>query len=120
MTFGFSSMISNLFKKEIKSGKSFKIIVVDNYPFNEGRIMNEELVKAGVPCVYTLLNSATKFMPKVNKIIVGASSVLVNGYCLSRIGTAMVNIFLFIDENYRFFCKLLKFFDIFLKYFSFS
>ena len=52
--------------------------------------MNEELMKAGIPCVYTLLNSVSKFLPKINKIIVGASSVLVNGYCLSRVGTAMV------------------------------
>lgn len=92
MTFGYSSMISKLLLNEAKSGKNFQVIAVDNYPFNEGLIMNEKLVKNGVNCTYTLLNSVPKFMPKVNKIIVGASSVLINGFCLSRVGTAMVNI----------------------------
>jgi len=90
MTFGYSGMISKLLKREFKAGKVFQVISVDNYPFNEGRTMNEELLKVGINCTYTLLNSVTKFLPKVNKIIVGASSILVNGYCLSRVGTAMV------------------------------
>lgn len=93
MTFGYSSMISKLLIAEFKSGKTFQVIAVDNYPFNEGRIMNEKLLKNGVPCIYTLLNSVPKFMPKINKIIVGASSLLINGFCLSRVGTAMVFFF---------------------------
>ena len=90
MIFGYSGMISKLLLKEFKAGKVFRVIAVDNYPFNEGRTMNEELLKAGINCTYTLLNSVTKFLPKVTKVLVGASSILINGYCLSRVGTAMV------------------------------
>lgn len=92
MTFGYSAMISKLLIKEFRLGKKFQVIAVDNHPFNEGRAMNEELLKVGIHCTYTLLNSVTKFLPKVTKIIVGASSVLGNGFCLSRVGTAMVNL----------------------------
>lgn len=90
MTFGYSSIVSRLLIKEFKSGKKIQVISVDNYPFNEGRLMNEHLLKAGVPCIYTVLNSVPKFMPKVSKVLVGSSCVLVNGFCLSRVGTAMV------------------------------
>lgn len=96
MTFGYSSIVSKLLIKEFKSGKRLQVISVDNYPFNEGRLMNENLLKAGVPCIYTVLNSVPKFMPKVSKVLVGSSSVLVNGFCLSRVGTAMVFSFKFI------------------------
>ena len=100
MIFGYSGMISKLLLKEFKNGKVFRVIAVDNYPFNEGRTMNEELLKAGINCTYTLLNSVTNFLPKVTKVLVGASSILINGYCLSRVGTAMV----FIIYSFNNFC----------------
>lgn len=68
MVFGYSSAIFNLFKKAYNLKKNFKIIVVDNYPFYEGKIMVEELSKHDIPCIYTLLGSVPKFLPKINKV----------------------------------------------------
>lgn len=40
--------------------------------------------------IYTLLGSLAKFLPKVSKVMVGGSSVLVNGTLVARVGTALI------------------------------
>lgn len=37
-----------------------------------------------------MLGSICKFLPKVNKVMVGVSGVLVNGTLIARVGTALV------------------------------
>lgn len=58
-----------MFKKAKEEGKNFTVVCVDNPPFNEARIMIDELTSHNINCIYTLFNSVSKFMKKVNKVI---------------------------------------------------
>lgn len=69
LTFGYSSVILELFKAAHNVKKNFQIIVVDNHPFNEGSLMIQELSKEKIQCTYTLLGGVPKFLPKINKVI---------------------------------------------------
>ena len=75
---------------ESEGKKGFHIIIVDNPPFYEGKGMADRLSKQGIEVNYTLINGVAYFLKKVNKIFVGASSVLCNGALISRVGTAMI------------------------------
>lgn len=68
LTFSKSRVISQLFKKAKDEGKNFTVVCVDNPPFNEGRIMINELTSHKINCIYTLFNSVSKFMKKVSKV----------------------------------------------------
>uniref|UniRef100_A0A6U8SGW5 Translation initiation factor eIF2B subunit delta n=2 Tax=Emiliania huxleyi TaxID=2903 RepID=A0A6U8SGW5_EMIHU len=48
------------------------------------------LVAAGIRCSYSLLHALSYTMPSVSKVLLGASSMLVNGTLVSRAGTALV------------------------------
>ena len=103
MTFGKSSTVLNVFKAAAKT-VSFHVTVVDSSPkfegslchyfllnFNcQGRQTIQELSKWDIPCTYVLINSLGVEIKKVNKVIIGASSILANGAVMSRVGTASV------------------------------
>lgn len=73
-----------------KSGKVFRVVVVDARPLLEGREMLRKLVNAGINCSYVLINAASFIMGRVTKVLLGAHSLLANGYVMSRAGTAQV------------------------------
>lgn len=83
---------------------------MDNYPFYEGKKLLENLSKAGLDCMYTLLTHAAYFIKKVTKVFVGASAMLSNGSLVSRVGTALLAC---ISKDYRkpfhVFCESYKF-----------
>jgi translation initiation factor eIF-2B subunit delta len=72
------------------SGRQFRVIVVDSRPKMEGKHMLRTLVQKGVKCSYVLINAVSYIMKEVSKVIVGAHSLLANGYVMSRIGTSQV------------------------------
>ena len=65
-------------------------MVVDNPPYNEGKKLLKNLVDNDVDCIYTLLQSVSYFLRKIDKVFVGASAFLANGSLISRAGTALV------------------------------
>lgn len=70
--------------------KSFKVIVVDSRPLLEGREMLRKLVNSGINCSYVLINAVSYIMSKATKVLLGAHSLLANGYVMSRTGTAQI------------------------------
>jgi translation initiation factor eIF-2B subunit delta len=71
-------------------GVEFSVVVVDGGPRFEGRPLVARLAAAGIPATYALLHSVSYLMPSINKVLLGASSMLVNGTLVSRAGTALV------------------------------
>lgn len=55
-----------------------------------GKQLLRALATAGVPCTYVLLTAIGHVMREVNKVILGAHSLLSNGALYSRAGTAVV------------------------------
>ncbi|KAJ3003100.1 UNVERIFIED_CONTAM: Eukaryotic translation initiation factor 2B, subunit 4 delta, 67kDa [Siphonaria sp. JEL0065] len=89
LTFGRSAAVERLLLEAPLTGRTFKVIVCDTRPKLEGKILIQNLANAGIPCSYVLVNSLGAVMPKVTKLILGASALLSNGAVLSRTGTAI-------------------------------
>jgi translation initiation factor eIF-2B subunit delta len=91
LTFGCSSLIKRALIESWECGeKKFSVIVVDSRPDFEGQEMLESLAKAGICCTYVFINAISFIMPKVTKVLLGAHSLLANGYVMSRVGTAQI------------------------------
>lgn len=73
-----------------EKGIKFRAVVVDAAPRNEGRKMLQRLLASGIRCSYANLHALSYLMPEVSKVFLGASSMLLNGTLVARIGTALV------------------------------
>eukprot|EP00828_Plagiopyla_frontata_P031982 TRINITY_DN4177_c0_g1_i1.p1 TRINITY_DN4177_c0_g1~~TRINITY_DN4177_c0_g1_i1.p1 ORF type:complete len:209 (+),score=23.77 TRINITY_DN4177_c0_g1_i1:238-864(+) len=91
ITYANSLVIAQLLIQAHKNGIHFKVVCIDNPPFYEGRSMLKLLTQNGVSCIYTLINTAPRFMKMASKIFVGTSSVLINGSVVSRVGTGLLS-----------------------------
>eukprot|EP01112_Ceratiomyxa_fruticulosa_P006248 TRINITY_DN1703_c0_g1_i1.p1 TRINITY_DN1703_c0_g1~~TRINITY_DN1703_c0_g1_i1.p1 ORF type:complete len:683 (-),score=159.69 TRINITY_DN1703_c0_g1_i1:30-2078(-) len=90
LTYARSHVVELILLKAHQEGKNFRVIVVDSCPKREGRQLLCSLASAGLKCTYTLLSGISYIMKEVNKVIVGAYSLLSNGALVSRVGTAVV------------------------------
>jgi translation initiation factor eIF-2B subunit delta len=110
LVYAFSSIVQRVLLDAHSTGKQFRVIVVDSRPKMEGRHMLKTLVSNGVKCSYVLINAVSYIMKEVSKVMVGAHSLLANGYVMSRIGTSLVALvaksfnvpFLVCCETYKF------------------
>jgi translation initiation factor eIF-2B subunit delta len=67
------------------------IIIVDDGPLYEGRLLLRRLRLAGVEGVsYCTLATVCNALARCNKVFIGASAVMHSGHVLTRAGTAMV------------------------------
>eukprot|EP01088_Endostelium_zonatum_P019495 TRINITY_DN674_c2_g1_i1.p1 TRINITY_DN674_c2_g1~~TRINITY_DN674_c2_g1_i1.p1 ORF type:complete len:602 (-),score=182.69 TRINITY_DN674_c2_g1_i1:54-1859(-) len=90
LTFGLSHSVEMMLKQAKYEGKQYRVVIVDSWPRREGRELLSRLKKEGVECTYVLMNGLSYAMKGVSKVFLGASSLLANGYVISRAGTAMV------------------------------
>jgi translation initiation factor eIF-2B subunit delta len=91
LTYASSHVVEASFKRAKAAGKNFQVIVVDSRPRFEGKTLLERLTAAGIQCSYVLLNAVSYIMKGVDKVIMGAHSMLSNGQVYSRCGTAVVS-----------------------------
>jgi len=90
LVYGGSQVIETLLLHSHTLGAQFRVVVADSGPKFEGREMLGRLVEAGLRCTYANLHALSYVMPEVNKVLLGASSMLLNGNLVSRAGTALV------------------------------
>ncbi|AMD18816.1 HBL086Cp [Eremothecium sinecaudum] len=92
LTYGCSKVLTDLFiQNAVDLGKNFEIIIADSRPLFEGRKMAEQLRNKGLNVTYVLITSlATVFNMDIDYVILGAHSILSNGFLYSRVGTAML------------------------------
>lgn len=90
LTIGKSSTVLNVLKKAKEEGINFSVIVVDSRPKGESKGMLLSLLKLGIHCTYIFINAVPLIIRKVNKVMIGCSSVLGNGAILSRVGTSVI------------------------------
>ena len=88
-----------LIEAACEQDKHFNLIIVDSRPLFEGKQLMKNIVKAlkshgkcnNISISYTLINSISYVLCKnVNKVFLGASSVLSNGAVVSRVGVANI------------------------------
>ncbi|XP_066450446.1 translation initiation factor eIF2B subunit delta isoform X2 [Eleutherodactylus coqui] len=90
LVFGSSSLVSFTLCEAHKSGKKFRVIVVDSRPRLEGRETLRRLVTCGIHCTYILITAISYILPEVSKVFLGAHALLANGYVMSRVGTSQI------------------------------
>lgn len=88
LTFGSSSLLRRILAVATKS-KTFRLIVVDTRPLNEG-LETLAALSEHVKCTYCPLSGAAFALKDVTKVLLGASCLLSNGCMLAPAGTAMV------------------------------
>uniref|UniRef100_A0A1B0CB69 Translation initiation factor eIF2B subunit delta n=2 Tax=Lutzomyia longipalpis TaxID=7200 RepID=A0A1B0CB69_LUTLO len=90
LTFGGSSLVKQILKEAHNRSKKFRVIVADAAPLHEGRDMTRKLIDLGIDCTCVLITAVTFIMQDVTKVLLGANSLLANGYVMSRAGTAQI------------------------------
>jgi translation initiation factor eIF-2B subunit delta len=92
LVYAYSSIVVKSLIDAHRKGINFKVIVVDSRPKLEGRHCLRSLVDAGIKCSYIFINAVSYIMKEVSKVMLGAHSVLANGYVVSRVGAAMISL----------------------------
>lgn len=90
LVYGCSTIVQNVLLHAKSKGKTFKVIVVDSPPHFNGRRMLSFLNDNSIDVAYTLINSLSFVMRRATKVLLGANSMLANGYVMSHIGTSQV------------------------------
>jgi translation initiation factor eIF-2B subunit delta len=74
----------------MRTGVQFRVVVADAGPKFEGKELMRRLLRAGLKCTYVNLHALSYIMHDVSKLLLGASSMLLNGTLVARAGTAVV------------------------------
>ncbi|CAN7983163.1 unnamed protein product [Ixodes pacificus] len=90
LTYSSSSLVKSVLKTAHESGTNFRVVIADSRPKLEGREMCDYLSGLGINCTYILINAVSYIMREVTKVMLGAHSLLANGYVMSRIGTSQI------------------------------
>ncbi|KAL9109858.1 MAG: hypothetical protein Q9227_005561 [Pyrenula ochraceoflavens] len=90
MTYGKSSIVEKTFLEAHRSGKKFKVLIVDSRPLFEGKNLARRLSAAGIETEYALITTCSHAISSVTKVFLGAHAMTSNGCLYSRVGTALV------------------------------
>lgn len=90
LVYGCSTIVQHVLLYAKMKGKQFKVIVVDSPPLFNGRRMLSFLNENSIDVSYTLINSISFVIRRATKVLLGANSMLANGYAMSHIGTSQI------------------------------
>jgi len=77
-------------KTSFKQGKQIKAFVTESRPMRQGLISVRELSGAGIPTTLIVDSAVRHFIRDIDKVIVGADSIAVNGAVINKIGTSQI------------------------------
>lgn len=90
LVYGCSTIVQHVLLHAKSKEKRFRVIIVDSPPHFNGRRMLRFLNDNSIDATYTLINSLSFVMRQATKVLIGANSMLANGYVMSHIGTSQV------------------------------
>ncbi len=90
MTHCNSSVALDILTHAHEEGKEFRVIATETRPRFQGRLTAKVLSDAGIPVTLIIDSAARYFMPKVDKVVVGADVVTSNGAVVNKIGTSQI------------------------------
>lgn len=90
MTHCNSSVALKILCQAREDGKDFRVIATETRPRFQGRLTAKVLSDAGIPVTLIIDSAARYFMPKVDKVVVGADVVTSNGAVVNKIGTSQI------------------------------
>lgn len=90
MMHSYSSTLMGIFLKAAEMGRRFTVICTESRPLRESRLAVKMLREAGISVMYITDASIYEFMPKADRIIMGADSLCTDGSVANKMGTAMI------------------------------
>ena len=88
LTHSYSTTVINLLLRAKNEGKRIHVYVTESRPGGEGLTTAEILSKNGIP-VTLIVDSAVRYVMKdIDKVIVGAEAIAVNGAVVNKVGTS--------------------------------
>lgn len=92
LTYDCSSLVERILKEAWDAGVAFRAVVVGtaNGAGSRGREMLRRLTAHGIPVTYVDLTAVDFVMRTINKVILGASALLVNGWVMGVAGTSLL------------------------------
>lgn len=87
LTHSYSSTVLQILRSVKKSGKHIEVIVTESRPKLEGRELASELLKEKIPITLIIDAAICTIMDRVNKVLVGADSILADGSIINKVGT---------------------------------
>jgi ribose 1,5-bisphosphate isomerase len=97
-------------KTAASQGKDIEVFATESRPWNQGHITVKELAKEGIPVTLIVDSAVRVFIKEIDKVIVGADSIAVNGAVVNKVGTAQIaltahetrTLFFVCAESYKF------------------
>jgi translation initiation factor eIF-2B subunit delta len=91
MTYAYSHVVCSALLEAASLGHArFKVLVVDSRPEQEGKLMMQKLLEAGLSVSYVHINAISYAIREATKVFLGAAAIMHNGTVVSRAGTAAV------------------------------
>jgi ribose 1,5-bisphosphate isomerase len=90
LTHSWSSTVIEIFKKAKENRNNFEVIATESRPGEYGKKVRAALDKAGIPSKLILDSEAGAVMRKIDKVLVGADSILANGALINAVGTSQI------------------------------
>ncbi|OYT45609.1 ribose 1,5-bisphosphate isomerase [Candidatus Bathyarchaeota archaeon ex4484_40] len=90
MTHCNSSAAISIILKAAEQGKVEEVYATETRPRFQGRLTAQQLAEKGVKVNLIVDSAARYFMNEVDKVIVGADAVAVNGAVVNKIGTSLI------------------------------
>ena len=75
-----------------KEGKRLTFYVTESRPGMEGLVTAEKISNIGYPVKLIVDSAARYFMKDIDKVLVGAEAVAVNGAVVSKVGTSLISL----------------------------
>jgi ribose 1,5-bisphosphate isomerase len=80
----------SVIKTAYHEGKSFKVFATETRPRFQGRLTSAWLADEGIDVTLIPDSAARLYMRKVDKVVVGADAIAVNGAVVNKIGTSTI------------------------------
>ncbi len=100
----------SVIKTAHEQGKNIKVFATESRPWNQGHLTVKDLAEEGIPVTLIVDSAVRVFMKEIDKVIVGADSIAVNGAVVNKIGTSQLaliaqesrKLFFVCAESYKF------------------
>lgn len=100
----------SVIKTAFRQGKDIEVFATEARPRYQGHITARELAKEGIPVTLIVDSAVRVFIKDIDKVIVGADSIAVNGAVVNKIGTSQLaliahesrTLFFVAAESYKF------------------
>ena len=80
----------SVIKTAFKQGRDIEVFATESRPWYQGHVTVKDLAKEGIPVTLIVDSAVRVFIKDIDKVIVGADSIAVNGAVVNKVGTSQL------------------------------